>query len=140
MNELDDELLKNLKIYCPPSLITKYSHKHKIPNDWIRFYYYKNKQRKECGPNDIAFDYEVSSTLNYKKNVFYKMTTMSSDDNYFDYFFKLKGDLPKCVVKKCNRYGRSEKQKKFVKNIDWKNPPKKPPEISEDGKFVCRFD
>ena len=124
MNELDDELLKNLKIYCPPSLITKYSHKHKIPNDWIRFYYYKNKQRKECGPDNIAFDYEVSS--------------MSSDDNYFDYFFKLKADLPKCVVKKCNRYGKSEKQKK-MKMADWRNPPKNPPEISDDGKFVCRF-
>ena len=44
------------------------------------------------------------------------MTTMSADDSYFDYFFKLKGDLPKCVVKKCNRYGKSQKQIKFPTN------------------------
>ena len=138
MNIFDDEILKNLKIYCPANIITKYSHKHKIPSDWIRFYYYKNKQQQTATMDDIAFDYEVSSTLNYKKNVFYKMTTMSSEDNYFDYFFKLKSDLPKCVVKKSNRYGRTNKQK-ILKKQSWFNPDKNPPEMSPDGKYICRF-
>ena len=39
---------------------------------------------------NVDYDYEVSSTLNYNKNTFYKMTTMSSCDGYFDYYFKLK--------------------------------------------------
>ena len=119
MNSIDDEILKNLKIYCPANIITKYSHKHKIPSDWIRFYYYKDKQRQEASMDDIAFDYEVSSTLNYKKNVFYKMTTMSNTDAFFDYYFKLKNDLPKIVVKKSNRKGKSDR----TKNV--KEPPMK---------------
>jgi len=87
------------------------------------------------GKDNIDYDYEVSSTLAYNKNVFYKMTTMSNQDTFFDYYFKLKNDLPKIVVKKSNRKGRSERIR--IKNEIIKK--KTDYEISDDDKFICRF-
>ena len=60
---------------------------------------------------------------------------MSNQDTFFDYYFKLKNDLPKIVVKKSNRKGKSDR----TKNVGEKIKKKKEYEISEDGKFVCRF-
>tara|TARA_R110001592_G_scaffold184578_3_gene428344 strand:+ start:638 stop:1045 length:408 start_codon:yes stop_codon:yes gene_type:complete len=135
MNNSDAELLQNLKIFCPENIINKYKHKQQQPKDWVRFYYYKNKRRHEVQPKNIEYDYEVSSTLNYNKNTFYKMTTMSTQDGYFDYYFKLKSHLPNVVVKKCNRHNKSEKCQQI------KHPfIKKDYEITNDGKFVVRFD
>lgn len=137
MNKTDEELLKNLKIYCPPSIITKYKHKQQKPKDWTRFYYYKNKRRHLVEGSAVSYDYEVSSTLNYNKNTFYKMTTMSSQDGYFDYYFKLKDHLPNVVVKKCNRHNKSDKVQQIT-------PPYKNKfsnyEMTDDGKFIVRFD
>ena len=64
------------------------------------------------------------------------MTTMSNTDAFFDYYFKLKNDLPKIVVKKSNRKGKSDR----TKNV--KEPPMKKLsdyECSSEGKFICHF-
>lgn len=144
MNNNDLEILKNLKVYCPPGIITKYSHKHKLPEEWVRFYYYKDKVKTAVKPENLGYDYEVSSTLNYRKDVFYKMTTMSQTDEYFDYYFKLKPDLPQTIVKQCNKKENGNPRKHTLKKrgkliYDWKNPPKKPHEMDEDGKFIIHF-
>lgn len=135
MNPQDTELLDNLKIYCPPEIVAKYSHKQNNPKEWTRFYYYKQKRRYIIPKENIQYDYEVSSTLNYNKNVFYKMTSMSSSDGYFDYYFKLKDNLPNVVVKKSNREGRSQRSKNITKSKY--TPPETCPET---GKFIVRFD
>jgi len=135
MNDNDVDLLDNLKIYCDPSIVTKYSHKQTNPKEWVRFYYYKKKRRHIVNKENISYDYEVSSTLNYNKNVFYKMTSMSASDGYFDYYFKLKDHLPSTVVKKSNRENKSERSRRL--------PPKKSIkdyEMTKDGKFIVRFD
>ena len=75
--------------------------------------------------------------LAYNKNVFYKMTTMSNQDTFFDYYFKLKNNLPKIVVKKSNRKGKSDRTKvQFEKE---KEKKKNTYDISADGKFICHF-
>jgi hypothetical protein len=135
MNDNDTILLNNLKIFCPPNIVAKYKHKQQAPKEWTRFYYYKNKKRQIVSNENVDYDYEVSSTLNYNKNTFYKMTTMSSCDGYFDYYFKLKDHLPNVVVKKSNRHNKTEKTKKMT------TPFEKPPyELDKDGKFILRFD
>jgi len=133
MNPSDIELLNNLKIYCSPEIVAKYKHKQKKPQEWTRFYYYKQKRYKIPNEN-IQYDYEVSSTLNYNKNVFYKMTAMSNNDGYFDYYYKLKDELPNVVVKKSNRYGKSQATQLKVLS-------EKPsvPTCPDTGKFIINF-
>ena len=134
MNDYENQVLTDFKVFCPKEVVAKYNHKHQNQKNWTSFYYYKDKKRHAIGKENLDYDYEVSSTLAYNKNVFYKMTTMSNQDTFFDYYFKLKNDLPKIVVKKSNRKGKSDR----TKNVKESNLPKKY-EISEDGKFICRF-
>lgn len=135
MNPNETDLLDEMKIFCPPEIVAKYSHKQNNPKEWTRFYYYKNKRRFIIPKDNIQYDYEVSSTLNYNKNVFYKMTSMSSSDGYFDYFFKLKDNLPNIVVKKSNRDGKSQRSTTIA------TKKYEPPETCpETGKFIVRFD
>ena len=135
MNEYENNVLTDFKVYCPTSVIQKYNHKHQNQKNWTRFYYYKDKKRHAVGKDNIAYDYEVSSTLSYNKNVFYKMTTMSNQDGFFDYYFKLKNNLPKIVVKKSNRKNKSDRTKN-VKEVSVRELPEVCPET---GKFICRF-
>ena len=133
MDEYEIEGLKALGVYCPKHIIQKYKHKHQKSQEWTRFYYYKNKRRVIVGAENLAYDYEVSSTLAYNKNVFYKMTTMSESDTFFDYYFKLKPELPKVVIKSSNR--KSERTRNH-----WKSPPKPPRHIDpETGNVIVKF-
>jgi hypothetical protein len=135
MNSDDKKSLEELGIYISPEIVQKYSHKNADPEQWSRFYYYKNKKKTKV--NNINYDYEVSSTLNYKKNTFYLMSIMSHKDPYFDYYFCLKSDLPKCIIKKSNRNKSDNiKNTKFrneYKTRDYEKCPK-------TGKIIVRFD
>jgi len=137
MNDYENQVLTDFKVFCPKEVVAKYNHKHQnqAKNAWTRFYYYKDKKRHAVGKENLDYDYEVSSTLAYNKNVFYKMTTMSNQDTFFDYYFKLKNDLPKIVVKKSNRKGKSDR----TKNVKEKIKKITEYELSDDGKFICRF-
>ena len=135
MNDYENKILTDLKIFCPKEVVAKYKHKHTKEKDWTRFFYYKSKRRHFVSPTNIEYDYEVSSTLAYNKNVFYKMTTMSNQDTFFDYYFKLKNELQKIVVKKSNRLGNS--QRTSTKTLLSK--PLHEYNVSEDGKFICHF-
>ena len=87
MNDYENQVLTDFKVFCPGEVVAKYNHKHQnqAKNAWTRFYYYKDKKRHAVGKENLDYDYEVSSTLAYNKNVFYKMTTMSNQDTFFDY-------------------------------------------------------
>tara|TARA_R100001369_G_scaffold90844_2_gene130572 strand:+ start:247 stop:645 length:399 start_codon:yes stop_codon:yes gene_type:complete len=131
MNSYENGVLTDFKVFCPKHIIAKYKHKHSSDTDWTRFYYYKDKKRIGVEKENLDYDYEVSSTLAYNKNVFYKMTTMSNSDTFFDYYFKLKPELPQIVVKSSNRKSQRQKQ------LDIEAPPTR--ELNKDGKFVVRF-
>ena len=62
---------------------------------------------------------------------------MSNQDGFFDYYFKLKNNLPKIVVKKSNRKNQSNRTKN-IKAID-ANKNILPPICPESGKFICHF-
>ena len=116
MNPEDQKILDELKIFCSPEIVAKYNHKQD-----------KDRRRQVVSSANIDYDYEVSSTLNYNKRTFYKITAMSMKDGYFDYYFKLKPHLPYVVVKKSNRNHRDVELKPL-------------PTSTENGKFVLRFD
>ena len=130
MNDYEETILNEFGVHCPKNIILKYNHKHQDAQNWTRFYYYKNKKKIAVPPENIDYDYEVSSTLAYNKNVFYKMVTMSDSDVFFDYYFKLKPSLPKIVVKRTNR------KTQRLKNIEFDLPE---PEITKNGKVIVRF-
>jgi hypothetical protein len=138
MNDDDKKTLDRLGIFINPSIVTKYSHKNTDPEKWCRFYYYKNKKKTII--NNISYDNEVSSTLNYKKDTFYLMSIMSHKDPYFDYYFTLKANLPKSIIKKSNR---NTKKNKPSSKINYNNTynQKKPYEICpKTKKIIVRFD
>ena len=60
---------------------------------------------------------------------------MSNQDGFFDYYFKLKNNLPKIVVKKSNRKNQSNR----TKNITPVPNTTMPPVCPESGKFICHF-
>ena len=136
MNDYENNVLTDFKVFCPTDVIQKYKHKHTNDKNQIILRYSLLLLIHQVGNENIEFDYEVSSTLAYNKNVFYKMTTMSNQDGFFDYYFKLKNNLPKLVVKKSNRKNQSNRTKN-IKEVG--TNPTLPPICPESGKFICHF-
>jgi|TARA_R110000765_G_scaffold18336_4_gene49247 hypothetical protein len=134
MNANDKKALRDLSISMSDDMIKKYKHKNTDPDEWIRFYYYKNK--KKTLVEDLDYDFEVSSTLNYKTNTMYLMSIMSQKDPYFDYYFTLKSDLPKCIIKKSNR-NKSDNVRNKTKINNYKTDYERCPKT---GKIIVRFD
>ena len=62
MNDYENQVLTDFKVFCPKEVVAKYNHKHYNKKDWTRFYYYKDKKRHIVGEENIEYDYEVSST------------------------------------------------------------------------------
>jgi hypothetical protein len=133
MDTYEKSLLSDFKVYCPKYIIQKYNHKHAAGDNWTRFYYYKRKKRYAVPPCNVDFDYEVSSTLAYNKSVFYKMSTMSNSDTFFDYYFKLKPELPKIVIKSSNRKTKNQLNKICFPAADNH-------QFSSDGKILVKFE
>jgi len=133
MDEYEKALLTDFQVYCPKYIIQKYNHKHAAGDNWTRFYYYKRKKRYAVPPENIDFDYEVSSTLAYNKNTFYKMTTMSNSDTFFDYYFKLKSELPKIVIKSSNRKSKNQLNKISFPQSDLH-------ELTSTGQVIVKFE
>ena len=57
---------------------------------------------------------------------------MSNSDTFFDYYFKLKSELPKVVVKSSNRRSLRHLNLKY-KERDQER------EFTKDGKLIVRF-
>tara|TARA_Y100001963_G_scaffold157069_1_gene252259 strand:+ start:1694 stop:2119 length:426 start_codon:yes stop_codon:yes gene_type:complete len=130
--------------HVPDNLKTAVKSKHRNPKNWTKFYWYRDRTRTEVKADKVKEDKVITSRLDYCKNTFYKISAMSSQDEYFDYYFKLKDNVDKVVVKKNNRYKDPEfnpNNPLKKKRIDWRDnsyPSKY--DYSDDGKIIVRFD
>ena len=96
--------------YYVPSSVTDKEHEHRDKEDWVRLWFYKDRKKIEIGKDRLSCDRSITSKLEYKKGVFYKMTQLSGDDDTFDYYFILKDRVTKKdIVKKNSRYKKSIK-------------------------------
>jgi hypothetical protein len=102
MTPEDKSILKSLGVFISPEVVNRYHHKQTAKEPSTRFYYFVERQKTYVPPENVSYDYEVSSTLSYKKNCFYKMSHLSNLDAYFDFFFMLKDECPKTVVRRKN--------------------------------------
>ncbi len=128
MNPKDKIILDSLGIYIDEAIISKYSRQVTHPSEWSRFYYYRNKKRTDVKKSQILTDLQVSSTNLLHRGTFYKMTHLSNDDLFFDYYYKLKDTIGTCVVKKTRRLN---KKLAVMKPL--------PHERNESGSFVIRW-
>ena len=119
--------LDDMAIYIKPSIVNKY---HNSFGEHTRFYYYRDRIKTFINAENIFYDKEVSSTLSYKKNAFYKMTHLSKEDPFFDFYFTLKHDSPSLVVKKNERKGYHQRKKCTDKSSAFGR---------ENGNFVVNF-
>ena len=110
-------------------------HKHRDVNNWVSLWFYKGRKKQLVEPDAIQLDKIITSKLDYQKNIFYKMSSMSKEDEHFDYYFKLKENTPKNLVKKNNRYKKLNPKKK-VKYEEYKSPPYKK---DKDGRYIVTF-
>lgn len=90
-------------VYIPNELFNQ-KRKHRKKEKWVRLWFYKNRRKSEVDPDKLKIDIDITSKLEYQKGTFYKISQLSEDDLYFDYFYKLKCGLPKDIFKKNNRY------------------------------------
>ncbi len=127
------------KKYEVPNEIIKNSHKHHEPNKWVAMWFYKKNKKQLVCPDEISSDI-ITSKSEYQRDIFYKMSFVSAADDCFDYFFKLKPNVPKNIVKKNSKWGSGKKvktrtkkgQNKHFQKVKTKYPIK-------NGKFVLSF-
>jgi hypothetical protein len=117
----------------PEDVITK-THKHRKKDKWVSMWFYKDHKKNRVFNKEIKDDFIITSKLEYQKGIFYKMSQLSAEDNCFDYFYKLKPDVSKNIVKKNQRY----KLSKYKKNA-WKDH-EPAYEKAEDGSFIVSFE
>ena len=117
------------------------SHKHRLPDEWVSLWFYKNRKKTEIENENLKSDKEITSKLEYNINTFYKMTALSEDDDFFDYYYRLKPKVDKGnIMKKNNRYTKGgKKKKKSVKNNVEEYGKNIPHEWTDDGKIIVRF-
>jgi hypothetical protein len=131
MNASDKGFLDKMGIYINPSIINEYHKRgHRGHGAGTRFYYYRNRHKIFINPENISYDKEVSSTLHYKKNAFYKMSHLCNEDPFFDFYFTLKSDTPKSVIKRNERKGYAVRSPV---------PPRNGCFERKHGKFVVKF-
>ena len=136
--------IKNEKYHVPDELKTAIKSKHRNPKTWCKFYWYRDRTKQEVDQNKIKQDKVITSRLDYCRDTFYKISAMSAQDEYFDYFFKLKPHLDKTVVKKNERFKKESfnPQAPFKKRREksWKDKPYPSNyEYTDDGKVIVRF-
>ena len=131
--------INDVKYYIPNKIFEK-AHKHRKPVEWVTLWFYKNRKRTFIENKNITTDKEITSKLEYNINTFYKMTTLSAEDDYFDYFYRLKPTVDKGnILKKNNRYKRrgNSKLKKHFKGVEYGSD--KPHKWTDDGKIIVEF-
>ena len=105
----------NEEVYIIPEGLNLNPHKHRDAKNWVALWFYKGRHKSMVLADQLESDKIITSKLEYQKNIFYKMSSMSNEDEYFDYFFKLKDGSPNNLVKKNNRYKKQILEKR--KNI-----------------------
>lgn len=134
----------NGKKYKCPNEIIENSHKHHTPGKWSTMWFYKNKQKTKIHPEQVKEDLVITSKNEYQLGIFYKMSAVSRADDCFDYYFRLKENVPINIVKINKKY------KSDTKNYTNKNRSRKRfecPKIditkyerTKDGSFVVVFE
>ena len=134
------EIMINGKKYEVPHEIIENSHKHHEPKKWVAMWFYKKNKKELVFPHEISSDI-ITSKSEYQRDIFYKMSFVSASDDCFDYFFKLKDNVPKNIVKKNSKFGSGKnvkhRTKKQHKSKEFKRLTKKYP--MKNGKFVVKF-
>ena len=136
--------MSSIKLFIPENIRER---KHRADSsEWVKTYYYKDRKRTEVEEEKILsleneYDLLCTSLKVYQRNVFYKLSQLSKKDPMFDYYCKLKNDVPDEVLKKyhkfdpCKNIGTKNKNPTFKK--DFERPVY---EKSKCGKyFVVRF-
>ena len=126
----------NNEDYVIPESLNITPHQHRDKKNWVSLWFYKGRQKQKVDPSHIQADKIITSKLEYQNNIFYKMSSMSKEDSYFDYYFKLKENSPKDLVKKNNRYKKLNPKRKHKFNEYQPKPYNKDP----NGKFIVTFD
>ena len=120
------------KVFIPQKLLKKYQ-RHDS-SEWVSIYYYKKKSipihDSQIKDNIEEVKY-ISSRLDYRKGVFYKMSQASYNDYHFDYYFKLKDNAPNLILSKTKK-SKSDYQNQYaLLDIEHKY---------KDGKILLEFD
>ncbi len=129
-------------MYVPDEYLDSVKHKHRKPGKWSKFYFYRNRTKTEVSIDNIKSDFEITSSLEYQQDIFYKLSHLSDSDCTFDYFYKLKTDIPNIIFKKNNRYKTpqsSNKRTNKPRTAHWKNNPTQIFNVNKDGKIEVIF-
>jgi len=129
-------ILINGKIYIIPPNVLRKTHKHRVKRNWVNMWFYKTRRKTQVLPNEVQDDFIITSKLEYQKNTFYKISQLSLDDDSFDYYYRLKDEVPTDIVKKNCRFKKPKKSSK----PHWRDYQRKEHEVCETtGKFIVRF-
>ena len=105
----------------------------------------------KAGVLDLAKAHNIPSFLLHRANfynneeildIFYKLSHLSDSDSTFDYFYKLKTDIPNIMFKQNNRYKTPQSSKKRTnkeRTAHWKNNPTQVFNVNKDGKIEVTF-
>ena len=78
-----------IQVYIPPHRNKSFDNrKHQNKNNWKNIIYYRNKKRNVCFPEQIVD--EMTTCGQHRADTFYKVISLSNDDEVFDYYRILK--------------------------------------------------
>jgi hypothetical protein len=127
-------------VYIPDELF-KVPRRHRKDDKWVRLWFYKDRHKKSLQARKIKNDFDITSKLEYQNGTFYKISQLSDDDSYFDYFYKLKSGLPKDIFKKNNRFKTPLANARCRKTRErWKEPGERVYNVNEKGNHVVKFE
>ena len=112
----------------------KFIHDHCHPFDQTDFgyttcYFYKKRKKMKLLPEHQKPDYVVTNKKKYDKDTFYKLTQLSRNAKYFDYYMKVKDDCePNVLLESCYHNNFLKKKINMDNNI-----------VKKNGKFVVTF-
>ena len=119
-------------IYIPRDELFNIDRKriHRKDNNFIKFYYYKNKKKYKLNNKDIQ-EIDIYKTKKIQSNIFYKDVYKSSINKFFDCYYKLKPEYENnkdIYIKKESKKNDDdyEKNKKEIleKNINYNETKK----------------
>ena len=109
--------IEGINYLLPKGIKAPKKSSHRLPKQWTQFFYYRDRTKTEIADSKIKCDSEITSRLDYCVDTFYRISCI--EDDYFDFFFKLKPGVEKIVIKKNNRFKEKNfkiKAKKLLRN------------------------
>ena len=114
----------------------KKKQRHRKKNKWCNLYFFKNRKKIAVDEHNVKDDLVITSALQYQRNTFYKMSSISKEDDTFDYYYKLKMGTPKNIIKRKSRNGIKNRGNNWRKiNNGFIDKKRK----TKDGKFIVTF-